>query len=111
MMGEIDLEAAASRVSSTSSPWEALEGLRTALQHVEAGLAAVASAEGDGLVKAGTFEKVGQDIVASVAGSRAGLSAISREVDRILQSAAATARGKRRGPSCLEDVTNITAGT
>lgn len=110
-MGEIDLRAAANRVSSTSSPWEALEGLRTALQHAEAGLSAVVKAEGDGLVKAGTFEKLGQDIVASASGSRAGLAAVSREMDRILQSAAATARGMKREAPYPEDAMDTKAET
>lgn len=96
-MGEVDLRAAASRIScspAVSSPWEALKGLQEILQQVEAGLSAIAVAEGDGLVKAGTFEKVGQDIVVATSGSRAGLAAVSRETDRILRSAAATGRGQ-----------------
>jgi len=110
-MEEIYLRAVASRVSSTS-PWTALEGLRAALQQAEAGLSAVAKADGGGLVKTGTYEKVSQDIVTSVSRSRSNLVTISREINRILQPVAATGRGRRDTDVLphLEDTMDIKAG-
>jgi len=112
-MGDVNLAAAAHRIIRTACPidsagttgsadaWDALGGLNTLIGLAKDGLAGLSGAEADGLVEPGTYDVVSAEVVAATSGSRSGLAAAVREMDRILSAAAARRieRGKRGRPA------------